>query len=212
MFDNNSFRLKVLAVIVTVAFLFVIYQVGVSVSRIGENKVTVNIVPKDAKITVNGKPAPSNAIYLGPGNYNISGSKTGWKTASQSIKMGKSSIEVFLIPVPESDQAKALASKPNIRRQREEIGSKFANSQGQQTENQNPLITALPYTSVDGPFSIDYGPSTARKNGVIYIISNSSPEGRQNALRWIKEHGQDPTDLQIEYDGFVNPLVSGGSR
>jgi hypothetical protein len=210
MFDNMNFRVKILAAMIVVVLLFIIYQACISVSRIGENRVVIDVVPTDSKITVNSKPVPADAVYLGPGNYTISGSKEGWKTDTQSIKMKKSSVSIFLIPVPESDQAKALASEPDIRRQREDIGSKLANSKGQQIENQNPLISDLPYTSLEGPFSIDYGPSTTRTNGVVYVISNSSPDGRQNALRWIKEHGQDPTDLQIEYDGFVNPLMSGG--
>ena len=60
----------------------------------------------------------------------------------------------------------------------------------------------------EGPFSLDYGTNPHVKNKVFIEVSDSSPEGRVNALHWIRSHGFDPTDLDIRFDDFSNPLVS----
>ena len=69
------------------------------------------------------------------------------------------------------------------------------------------MISKLPYSDVTGPFTIDYGPSTTRKDGVFLLISDSSPRGRVNAFKWIRQQGYDPTDFEIVYTNVANPLA-----
>ncbi len=80
-----------------------------------------------------------------------------------------------------------------------------------ETEKSQPVHSALyspSITDVSGPFTIEY---MYTKNRVDYIkVVDSSPQGRMNAIYWLRERGIDPTDLGIRFDDFTNPLNSRG--
>lgn len=207
--ENNNIRISRLKLIVglVVAVVFVLWGVT-QLTRSGETKVVVHVIPEDAQVTMNGKPASGGTLYLKPGEYAFSASKNGFKTDTQKIMVGNEEQEIGLLPEPESAEAKEWLDKnPRIQQARESYGGLNANREGQEVQNQTPIIEFLPVTLVeDGPFSIDYGKSEKRPNGVFLEISDSSPEGRQKAISWIRDHQQDPTDLEIRYIDFVNPF------
>jgi hypothetical protein len=74
--------------------------------------------------------------------------------------------------------------------------------------DRHPLDGHIPHIDVAAPYSIDYGDSAQGQTALPLVISNSSPNGRAAALRWIREAGYDPTTLDIRYDEYVNPLTS----
>ena len=65
----------------------------------------------------------------------------------------------------------------------------------------------MPYIDILGPFSIDYGPSKIQPDGMVLFVSDSSPGGRQKALKWIRENNQEPTDLEIVFSDYLSPLT-----
>ncbi len=81
------------------------------------------------------------------------------------------------------------------------------NNETAETEGGIPtheVFYSPPITDINGPFTIEY---IYTKNGVDYIkIIDSSPQGRMNAMHWLRERGIDPTNLDIQFDDFVNPL------
>ena len=69
------------------------------------------------------------------------------------------------------------------------------------------LFLNLPTTDIDGPFTLTY---LYTKDGVDYVkVTDSSPRGRMNALHWLRQNGVDPTDINIQFDDFTNPLLGG---
>lgn len=73
---------------------------------------------------------------------------------------------------------------------------------------ESPLVMIMPHTDINGPFTIEY---VTTKDDVDYIkVTDSSPQGRVNALHWLRENGINPTNLNIEFDDFINPLEDGG--
>lgn len=71
------------------------------------------------------------------------------------------------------------------------------------------ILYGPPVTDVTGPFTIEY---IQTKDRVDYIkVVDSSPQGRMNAMHWLRERGIDPTDLDIQFDDFANPLKSEGN-
>lgn len=90
-------------------------------------------------------------------------------------------------------------------------GTKIINNETAETEKGIPThkgFNSLLIIDINGPFTIEY---LYTKNNVDYIkIADSSPQGRMNALHWLRVRGIDPTDLNIRFDDFTNPLKSRG--
>lgn len=190
--------------------LFVTYNIVLAVTRIGEVKVSINVIPKDSKVTVNGKPSSKRTLYLSPASYTFTASAEGWKTDTQQVAISKASGEVYLLPSPESQAVQDFLRKnPKIQIERETLGGKRVALQNQEALGQNPILKYLPYTNDSPPFTIDYGPAEAGKGNILLLVSNSSPNGRQAAIDWIRQHGEDPTNMEIKFTGFTNMLFPG---
>ncbi len=73
------------------------------------------------------------------------------------------------------------------------------------------ILKQLPYTDTSGPYTIDIDYSKNSDNNCTssLVITDSSPQGRMNALHWLRQNGIDPTDVIIEFDDFTNPLQKG---
>jgi hypothetical protein len=187
--------------------LFIFYQIVVALSRAGETKVRLVVVPNDSTVSVNNKVVKGRTLYLGQGEYTFSAKKDGWNTDTQSVHVGKEAVQVGLIPDPASEQAQQfLKDNPDVQLQREAVGGLRANTKGEELRGNNPIINSLPYTQESPPFTIDYGLSQERKGDVFLIVSDSSPNGREAAVDWIRQQGLDPTNVDITFSGFVNPL------
>lgn len=66
-----------------------------------------------------------------------------------------------------------------------------------------PLKDRLPYTDISGPFKINYvGKGTYGEDRI--AITNSTPDGRKDALIWLRSKGVDPIDVSIDYFNFSN--------
>lgn len=85
-------------------------------------------------------------------------------------------------------------------------------SETAETEGSLPVHSILyspAVIDINGPFTIEY---LYTKDSVDYIkVTDSSPQGRMNAMHWLRERGIDPTDLGIYFDDFANPLNSEGN-
>lgn len=187
--------------------IFIAYNVVLSITRMGEIKVAINVIPKDAKVTIDNKPSSKRTVYLSAGEYSFSASAEGWQTDTQKLKVSKTSHEVYLLPVPASKKVEdLLKNNPDIQQERETLGGKRVELQNQESLEQHPVLKDLPYSQESPPFSIDFGPSKTRPGDMVFLVSDSSPNGRQAALDWIRQHGENPTDMEIVFSDFVNQL------
>ena len=209
MFKNIPLRTQIILAS-TLVGLFVLYSLGTMVLRGGETKVVITVIPGDATVFIDGKQSKDGTHYMKPGEYTFSAKKDGFKEDTLKVNVEDQEVEVGLIPSADSEEAEALFSQnEDLQAQREAIGAKRASKSGLSREDVTPLIALLPVTEINGPFTLDYGPSETRDNGVFIEVSDSSPGGRKNAQKWMKERGMDPTDLEIRYTDFVNPLAGG---
>lgn len=69
-----------------------------------------------------------------------------------------------------------------------------------------PLAGKLPMYGIIKPFEIDYGKPKDGETVMPIIIRNSTPEGREAALDWIRQQGVEPAMLRITFEGYENPL------
>ena len=204
---------QILQIAILVFFLIVIYILFTAVSRIGKEKVSIEVIPKDATVYVDGKKIGSSDNYIKKGTYRFSAKKEGFKDDTQTITVPKGGVYIGLTPDPKSNKAiKWLQDNPKIQSQRESIGGKMADLQGYYIEKNTPVISSLPYYDSIAPFSIDYSGSKNREYGIFLTISNSVPQSRVEALRYIKQNGGNPTDLEIIYKDFKNPLKNSGGE
>ncbi len=206
-------RIKIfVAVLFLIMFTIILINVG---KKVGKSKLTILTSPDGAIVLINDKPYSPGAHYLKPGKYKIEAKMEGFSDDIVNVDLGKGSEEVYLLPEPQSDITKLwLKDNPKIQQERESIAAKKKTKKSTAIEDSSPIIKFLPFSTLrDGPFQMDYGPSDKRENGVFIEISNSTPEGRVGAVDWLYRHGQDPTDLEIQYIDYNNPFVQkGGSR
>lgn len=200
---------KLISILISLAVLVAGAWLIVGLSRVGETRVSLDVIPKNAQVKINGVESKTGTHYLKPGTYTFSASLDGWKTDSQEIKITKPTT-VGLIPSPDSVAAtELLQDQPELQLERERIGGQRAGQISQALSANNPIIDILPYTEPSGPFSIDYGLSKTDKTRVFLLISDSSPNGRVNALKWLRQQGQDPTNIEMVFSDFINPLEGG---
>lgn len=212
---RQSTALQWLTIAGLILALYITYSIVMAIVHSGKIKVTVNVLPQNSKITLNGKPA-GKTLYLSPGNYTFAASADGWKTDTQKVAINKSAHDVYLLPIPESQQARDLVkNNSKFQAEREELGGDRFNLQNQQALQKHPILKYLPYTQSTPPFSIDYGLTDGVNGDLKLVISNSSPNGREAAIDWIRQHGEDPTNMNIVFQDFSNPLgpeLEGGIR
>lgn len=208
----DRFTLKQRLYVILVLFIcLIVFGIYIAIDRVGKEKVSITVIPTDSQVYLDDKKINSGEIYLTEGTYTFTAKKDGFKSDSQVIKVVKGGVSVGLLPVPDSEEAKKwLENNPTLQTQREGIAGDMAALRGRYIEDQTPLIKELPYTDINAPFSIDYGASPTRKYGVIIYISNSTPYGRQAALKWIRQQGSNPSDLEVYYNDFTNPITEEG--
>lgn len=207
MLEKLSFRQKWVIVLVLFALLITFF-LTIAISRIGKTKVNVELIPKDSSLFIDGKKSNPGDNYLKPGKHIFEAKKDGFTNDKVVLQVESESLEIGLIPDPKSEEAIDWLNKnPEIQLKREGIGAKMSSLLGEYIEDNTPIINELPYTDVEGPFTIDYGTTPDRLYGSFIEITDSTPLGREVAISWIKNQGYDPTNIDIRFDDFENPLL-----
>lgn len=187
------------------------YALALKASRIGETKVSVTAIPATSSIYLNDRPVGAGDIYLKPGVYAFTAKSHGWKDDKLKVEVSDYPVEVGLTPEPDSDEAyRWINVNRELQLQREAIGGLQAERQGNKIAEKSPIVNALPYQDILGPFKVDYGKSDIQDDGIFIEVSSSTPPGRTKFLEWLKQQGQDPTDLEIKYHDFLNPFYAIG--
>lgn len=210
--DKNS-MIKKWAVVATIILLIVVgYLAVLNISRKGETKLSIEVIPGDSTLKLNDKNIKPGIIYLKPGIYTITANKEGFKEDKVTVELNSDPVRVGLVPMSDSVAAKKwLTDNPAIQLERERIGGERAALEAQTQEDLTPLIQVLPYKDPSGIFRVDYGSSQTRTiDGAVFIdVNGSNSVGRKNFVKWLAEQGQDPTDLEIQYTDFHNPFFRG---
>ncbi len=201
---NNRFYIFI-GILVILALA--IWSGIVFISRQGKIKVTIQAAPKDSLIMIDGKKSKVGDVYVEPGEHMFVASKNGFLEDRKKTTISEGNNYVGLLPTAESKEAVEWSNKNS--QAREAIGSIIANQRGEMLRNKASIINKLPYMEIAGPFRIDYGISSASNTAHPYLIIHyTTAESRQKALGWIRKQGHEPTDLDIRFTDFSNPLTS----
>lgn len=201
---------KKIAITVAILFvLFIAFSTFTYVSRSGKIGVTFSIVPGDATLTINGDSSGKGTQWLNPGTYTIKVEKNGYETVEKQIiadeNKERNVAAVSLTPV--SDEAKAWADKNQDQyKNNEEFGSIEAQETGKFLRARHPIIDVLPYK--DPYYSIAY--RLNNDQSITLTVDTPSPRYRYFAVQKIRELGYNPTDYDVDFKQYKNPL--GGSN
>jgi hypothetical protein len=204
----NSRNKKIILVVLILLVLVVGYYIIVAVSKVGKTETTIDVAPVDASVTISGKKGVVGTNYLSPGKYEIIVKNPNYYEQKQTVVVGKEAKYVGIAMSPSNSETElAIANDSKLYLPREGIGGQLAQIRGSKIRSITPIINLLPYTDVAGPFSLDYGPSYLNGLGSFIEITDSSPDGRVNALKWIRSQGYNPTNLEIQFNDFQNPIL-----
>lgn len=197
-------------IIVAIAVVLLIPVVQ-KVSRRGLTKIAIQVAPNDSSIAVNGNITKGRDIYVSPGNYKIEASKSGFTKdlVNLQVSAGDKEKSALLVLGPDSAEAEQwIKQNPKVQKDREAIGSaKVLNGQAALT-SKYPMVNVLPQNF--HYFSISYNKSSVHPDDPTEIgitIEATTPYYRQLALKWIKDHGYDPSDYEIIFLAASNPLA-----
>ena len=207
-FVRNHLR----AVIISIAVLFVAIiaiAIYINIDRSGKVAVTVSVVPRDAKTTINGNVVTSSGtIYLKPGEYTIESSKDGFTTSTKKQYVGDNQSTIATSLVAESDEAKKWAEdNADQYLDNEGIAGKAIQESSEATRDANPILNVLPYSNLI--YTIGYMNDPDDPSGESFILTIDAAEGSRNAaIDQIIELGYDPSDYKIKFNDYKNPFES----
>lgn len=198
---------KKIIIATVVCFILVLFAWGawISISRAGKVAITVSTVPRDSSISIDGQPSGSGTLWLKPGKYVFKAQKDGFKTREKTITVTdeKEQNVVALALSPESEQAKKWADEhAGEYKNNETYGAVEAQANGQYFRDNNPIVAHLPYN--DPYYQITY--ASEADNSIVLTINTPSPRYRYFAIQKIRELGYDPSDFNIIFSDFKNPL------
>lgn len=180
----------------------------VYVPRQGKTRVTIDVVPVNSLITIDGRNVKGSVQYIQPGEHTFTAHITGFSDDTRKVNIGTSETTVYLLPAPfTTDAQNWIKNNPDFQSQREGIAGQIANQRGEALRAANPLINQLPYVPDDMLFSLDYTTTRDDPPTIYYTISNSSPDGRKEALSWLRSVNVDPATIDLRYSDFNNPLI-----
>jgi len=207
--DTLNQNKKLIGVAIGILLIAVIgYLTFIAVSRSGKLPVTINAVPSDASITIDGKKTSGKTAYVTPGSHEFKATKDGF-TAFKASHYIDHENQVVTIPLsPESKEATKWAQDNQaLYTQLEGVASQAANDQGQAFEDKNPITSLLPFNNY--LYTIGYHADPSDPSGNSIIIDIDAADGyRQSALNQLYQWGYDPTNFTINFNNYKNPFTS----
>lgn len=193
--------------VVTILVIIGFYSVT-SLEHRGKTKVEIVALPHDSKLTLDDASLAEGSLYLKPGSHTFTAERQYFDKFSRKIETQnlKDNQIIYLMPIPTSAEAlNWLKDHPSVQAEREAAGG----AEDQQIQSvlgaKYPILKSLPYTDIRGPFTINYG--TVPNGTIDLTVTDSSPNGRVNALKWIRDQGDDPTNYQIIFQDTSNPFI-----
>ena len=205
--DIIAIKRATLAIGAIVFFILLLGTINI-LGRSGKTLVTFEFAPSLAQAKLDSKIIHSGKVYVSKGKHTLTLKLQNFDSATQVIDVHDKDtiISLAISPINEAGR-KLLTNNPQYQLEREAVGGLAKNFQAQL--DTTPLIALLPAVSITDSYRIEYGDSISRPGQTVIIITDSSPNGRQNALKWIRSKGFNPTRLEIEYRDYANPLTLG---
>lgn len=173
--------------------------------RNNSEKITVDPVPKNLKLTLNGKEISNKGAAVQPGTYTLEGSLSGFTTKKFTVTVKaneKKNVKMYLDPATQQAEQSIAKDQEQALKLEAEAGREHIKAV-EKAVTDNPFIKELPYIGPGFSYRIDYG---APQDGndkkfpgqpVIYIRANNSAD-HQSALTWMRNTGYNPDNMNIE--------------
>lgn len=194
-----------IAIIVLVSSLVIYFQWQQANLHQGKIAIPVEVVPRDANVTLDGKPLPSRGTaWITPGNYKVTVSKDGFASYTNSLRVSEDATPyIYVALAGKSDNAKKWQETNRADYSRLELLTiQKSREYNTRFKSNNPIVSILPIK--DPYYTIDY--RNYNDTSVELIIYGTSPRYREAAIDFLRSKGYDPTDYRVTYEGFVNPL------
>ena len=180
---------------------------NITAPKAGEIDITINLVPKDAKLIVDGVEQTAVSLRVKEGIHTFHASKPGFSTYSRDEYVSKSKDPNINISLgPESEEAKKWSQDNQILyNENERRGAQKAQEDGKKFRDKNTIVNHLPYKNYI--YTIGYRANPADPSGDTIIIEIDASEGnREYALAQIRRWGIDPTEYIINFKDYTNPF------
>lgn len=196
---------------VVVAGLIIFAQVQTARERHGTIAVSVEVVPRDATVTLsNNQEVPSHgAAYIKPGDYKVTVKKEGFTTRIYDLRVSDNSVPYIYIGLAGKTKD-AKAWQKNHMRDYQNLELLTVEKNRDYTtllRSANPIVEILPIK--DPYYTIDY--RNHNDGSIELIVYGTSPRYREVAIAYLRDKGYEPTDYRITYESFKNPLTQEAS-
>lgn len=161
---------------------------------------TIEVAPSSSIIKVDNRVVKEGVTEVKPGLHTVVIDKSGFTKATRSVdlKPRESSYVGVVLSPNTAPTANWYNEHPEDQKKAESISSYNFDDTVREGVKAAPFIKKLPFIGPGLQFRIDYGFPNGSNEPAIYIQA-SSEEGRQNALKWIKAQGFDPSKMKIVY-------------
>lgn len=187
--------------------LLIVYFLAQVASRQGKYPVSIDVLPEDSSVIINGKEVSGKEIYLEPGSYNYIVKRDHFYDESGSIQVIDSDNQSIIAPLSPSDETGRSIyndlSGEYIKL--EGRAGELAEEEGERFTKENPITSELPYTTP--LYTIGYRSDNSKNNntGVILTI-HAKPGYYNNAITQIRNFGYNPAEFKIDIVGEENPF------
>ena len=200
--------------LVAFAFIFVIvaiiaYFIVTLVQRSGKVAVNVSVVPKDAKITVDGTALNNGTNYLKAGKYTVEVTKDGFASYKDVQYIDDNNTSIIVSLNAESEEAKKWAdANEQDYGNNQSLRADAANKWTTAYQDANPIVKVLP--SSNYLYTIGYKNNPSDPAGMSPpILTIDAPRGYRNAaIDQIRSLGFNPADYKIEFTNYESPFKS----
>lgn len=173
----------------------------------GEVDIIVNLVPKDARLLVDGVEQKSTSLRVSEGNHTFHASKNGFSVYSKEeyITRDKDPNVNISLGVASEEARKWAEDNQILYKENERRGAKKAQEDGKKFRDKNTIVNHLPYKNYI--YTIGYRANPADPSGNTIIVEIDASEGsREYALAQIRRWGIDPTDYTINFKNYTSPF------
>lgn len=199
---------KIKPIIITAAIIVVgilLFTFGNYVINRGKGTVTLNIVPSNVRLSVDGASSKSvkqnQSLKLAAGHHSLTFSQEGFKeaTVELDVQAGSKRTVNAALPPANDQAAQQLSEAESLRG--EGIASNQMDSGVTEINRKYPFVNSLPINRL--LFSIYPGPSLLAPQdptAVGIYIKAPTARARQDALESIRLKGYDPSDYEIIFN------------
>lgn len=208
---DKRIRLLVIIVIILVGGL-IAWNIGLSVTRRGLDKITIDAIPDDSSVTMDGQPIHEGDIYVKPGTHTLVASRKYFDTVTQKINTAdyKNGDTIYLLPLPNSPEAMNwLNSHPAVQAARESAAGAVANQLQKRQLAKWPIIAKLP--AYNSHYRIDYsveGDDISFQVTLYPIINGPADfdnykaqynQYKSEAVKFLKDNKIDPAQYDVTF-------------